>query len=91
MFHRWAVRWLRDDLAAYARLADQNNPQANKLIEHRLAHWLADADFAGVRGAEALARLPAAEREPWQKLWSDVADLLARAQTMKPPKKSDSK
>jgi hypothetical protein len=27
-----------------------------------LKNWLADPDFAGVRGPEALARLPQAER-----------------------------
>jgi hypothetical protein len=43
-------------------------------------HWQQDADFAGVRGPEALARLPEAERPGWRKLWTDVADTLARAQ-----------
>jgi hypothetical protein len=34
-----------------------------------------DADFAGVRGTEALAKLPEAERAEWTKLWQDVAAL----------------
>jgi hypothetical protein len=42
---------------------------------------------AGVRGAESLARLPEAERQAWQKLWDDVAALLARAQTKPAPEK----
>ena len=42
--------------------------------------WLADADFTGVRGPQAFAQLPEAEREPWHKLWDDVASLLARGQ-----------
>jgi hypothetical protein len=33
-----------------------------------------------VRGPEALAKLPEAERQSWQKLWSDVADLLKQAE-----------
>jgi hypothetical protein len=41
--------------------------------------WLWDTPFARVRGPEALAWLPAAERQAWQKLWVDVADTLARA------------
>ena len=44
-----------------------------------LGHWLDDSDFAGVRGPKALAKLPEAERRPWQKLWEDVADTLARS------------
>jgi hypothetical protein len=45
-----------------------------------------------VRGAEALARLPGAERQPWQQLWDDVADTLKRAQQKAAPeKKADAK
>jgi hypothetical protein len=47
-----------------------------------MQHWLEDPAFAGVREPEALARLPAAERPEWQKLWADVADTLARAVEM---------
>ncbi len=34
--------------------------------------WLEDPDFNGVRGAEALGKLPEAERKEWQKLWENV-------------------
>jgi hypothetical protein len=44
-----------------------------------MRHWLTDRDFAGVRGAESLARLPEAERQAWHQLWADVADTRARA------------
>jgi hypothetical protein len=44
-----------------------------------MQHWLHDPDFNGVRGAEALARLPGAERPAWRRLWTDVADTLTRA------------
>jgi hypothetical protein len=47
--------------------------------------WLEDPGFAGVRGPEALGRLPAAERQAWQRLWADVADTLARADGTAPP------
>jgi hypothetical protein len=48
-------------------------------VAHDLQDWLWDSPFAGVRGPDALARLPAAERHEWQELWADVADALARA------------
>jgi hypothetical protein len=38
-----------------------------------------DADFATVRGAAALAKLPAAERADWAALWADVAALEQKA------------
>jgi hypothetical protein len=47
-----------------------------------LQDWQWDTPFAGVRGPEALARLPAAERQKWQELWTDIADTLARAVDM---------
>jgi hypothetical protein len=46
-----------------------------------------DSDLGGVRGPQALAKLPEPEREPWQKLWDDHASLLARAQAKTTPKK----
>jgi hypothetical protein len=52
-----------------------------------MRRWLTDPDLAGVRGPEALARLPEAERQPWQKLWDEVIDLLNQAQAKTPEKK----
>ena len=46
-----------------------------------------DTDFAGVHGLEALAKLPEMERDPWQKLWDDVANMLARTQAETTPEK----
>jgi hypothetical protein len=37
-------------------------------------------DLAGVRDDAALARLPADEREAWQRFWADVADLRKKAE-----------
>ncbi len=40
-----------------------------------LTHWREDDDLAGVRDADALAKLPDAERQEWQKLWQEVEAL----------------
>jgi tetratricopeptide (TPR) repeat protein/serine/threonine protein kinase len=87
---RQALDWLRADLQAWGRRLDREPDKVPKVVE-QMHHWLTDTDTAGVRGAEALARLPEAEREPWQTLWSDIANTLARAQAKKPQTKSDSK
>jgi tetratricopeptide (TPR) repeat protein len=87
---RQALDWLRADRQAWDRRIDREPDKVPKIVE-QMHHWLTDTDFAGVRGAEALARLPEAEREPWQTLWSDIANTLARAQAKKPQKKSDPK
>jgi hypothetical protein len=77
---RQAAAWLRSDLDAWRRLLAKDPKKAGAAVRKQLRHWLHDADFAGVRGAEALAGLPEAERQLWQQLWADVATTLARAQ-----------
>jgi hypothetical protein len=87
-----ALDWLKDDLRAWAQLLDAQPDKGGPTVARQLAHWLEDADFAGVRGQQALAKLPAAERQAWQKLWADVAHTLARAERKAiPARKPDSK
>jgi serine/threonine protein kinase/Flp pilus assembly protein TadD len=69
-----AIEWLGADLAVWDKLRDE--PKQHARIAQMLKHWQHDSDFARVRGADALAQLPAEERAVWQKLWSDVADVL---------------
>jgi serine/threonine-protein kinase len=74
-----ALDWLRAELTAYRQLMEQNADKAGPEIAQRMQHWLQDTDFAGVRGPDALARLPEAERPPWQNLWEEVEALRMRA------------
>jgi serine/threonine-protein kinase len=78
MFRRWALDWLRDDLATYAKLAEQNNPAVKQAIQQRLAHWRGDPDLASVREPQALDRLPENERAAWRALWREMDELLKR-------------
>jgi hypothetical protein len=77
---RQALAWLRADLEAWGKLLEKEADKARPVVLQQMKHWLADPDFAAVRGEQALARLPEAERLAWQKLWAGVADTLARAQ-----------
>jgi serine/threonine protein kinase/Flp pilus assembly protein TadD len=89
-----ALAWLRADLEALSRLPDKGADAARLAagVGTVLRHWQADPDLAGVRGAEALGKLPEAERQAWKKLWDDAADVLARAQAKTTPgKQSDAK
>jgi serine/threonine-protein kinase len=76
---RQALDWLRADLKAYRQLMEKFAGKPHPAVAQRMQHWLQDDDFAGVRGAEALGKLPEGERQPWQQMWADVADTLARA------------
>jgi tetratricopeptide (TPR) repeat protein len=87
-----ALEWLQADLEAWGRLLQKEPNRARMPIAQRMQHWLADTDFAGVRGPEALAKLSAAERQAWRQLWADVADLLAHSQPQAvPQEKPDGK
>ncbi len=75
-----ALDWLRDDLTAWRNLLEKDKDKAAPVVLQRMQHWQGDTDFNGVRGAEALAKLPEAERGDWQRLWEEVAALRQRAQ-----------
>ena len=46
------------------------------LVSWSLSAWQTDPALTSVRDQAALRKLPDAEREPWQRLWMDVATLI---------------
>ncbi len=81
-----ALEWLRDDLNAWRGVLAKWPVQARPVVSSVMQHWRQD-DLAVVRDKGRLARLPARERLAWAKLWTDVSDLLARAQEPPPTDK----
>jgi tetratricopeptide (TPR) repeat protein len=79
-WRKQALDWLRADLALWAKRLDGGTAGDRAAVAKMLRHWQQDTDFAGVRGEVAIARLPEPERRQWQKLWAEIADLLARAE-----------
>jgi hypothetical protein len=63
----------------WAQRLEKEADKARPAVIQQLQHWLGDSDFAGVRGEQALAKLPEPERQAWQKVWSDVDALRAKA------------
>jgi serine/threonine protein kinase/Tfp pilus assembly protein PilF len=84
---RQALDWLRADLAVYRGDLEKVPDKAAPEIRKRMQHWQQDKDFAGVRNAKGLDRLPEAERAAWQELWREVTDLLTRAEEKTTPEK----
>jgi serine/threonine protein kinase/Flp pilus assembly protein TadD len=76
---RQALDWLKADLAQWTKQAASDQPADRQLVQQRLPHWLRQTELTGVRDPEALAKLPAEEREAWQQLWDDVSAVLKRA------------
>lgn len=73
--------WLRLDLAAWAKKVDAGTEGDRIQARKTLAPWRDEPDLAGLRDADALEKLPAAERQECRALWEAVADVLRRADT----------
>jgi tetratricopeptide (TPR) repeat protein len=76
-----ALDWLRADLAAWTKLADDAKEHSH--IRQALQHWQHDPDLAGIRDPAAVAKLLADEQEVCKKLWADVAELLKKVEGKK--------
>jgi serine/threonine-protein kinase len=79
LWRRRALEWLLQDLAWWGNALDNGNTQQNDYLRWLMHSWQTDSNLAGVRAANALARLPDEERKQWEKFWSDVDALLRRA------------
>ncbi len=84
MLRGQALAWLQAERGIWANLLEAGPPQSRPAVVQTLQHWRRDAALATVRDAEALAKLPEAERKEWQALWSDVDALLKRAEGKAP-------
>jgi tetratricopeptide (TPR) repeat protein len=83
MFRRWALAWLRADLAEYDKLARQGDTELSQAVCQWLGDWRNDSDLASVHDKKALDQLPDDERRAWQQLWDDVDTLLKKVQEPK--------
>ena len=75
-----ALEWLRVELALWIKVIESGPPAQRAEVLRQLKHLPQDSDLAGIRDAEAVAKLPAEERAAYEKLWSDVTSLLKRVE-----------
>jgi serine/threonine protein kinase len=76
---RQSLTWLRADLADWRKQFEGDEAKFRTIVQRTMQHWLADTDFAGVHGQQALVSLPEAEQQDWRRLWADVEELAAKA------------
>jgi hypothetical protein len=72
------------DEAAWGEFVRRYAPQTRLLVQRTLQYWQKDTDLAGLRDKTALAKLPDAERQAWQRLWAEVDQLVQKAASPKP-------
>jgi hypothetical protein len=77
--------WLKADLDRWAPQAESDNPKERDAVQKRLKHWQTDADLAGIRDKDAVAKLPAEEQDACRKLWAEVETPLQKAREQAPP------
>jgi tetratricopeptide (TPR) repeat protein len=77
-WRRQALAWLRDDLAARRESLEKATPQVKISIRKILESWQSSPSLHGVRGP-ALTKLPATERQDWEKFWAEVEKLRQQA------------
>lgn len=83
---RWrkqALEWLRAELVSWQQRVQEGNAVARATAVRTLNQWQQQGEFFGLRDTQALATLPAAERQAWQELWVNVAVLARRVQGKK--------
>jgi eukaryotic-like serine/threonine-protein kinase len=78
---RQALDWLRADLALRTKQLETGEPAEHALALRNLRHWQQDTDLAGIRDAEALAKLPEDEVKAFTQLWAEVVALVNQGQT----------
>ncbi len=71
-FRKLAYGWLSADLDVFSKRLEMADGGTTWQFEQRLLHWHRDADLAGIRDADALAKLPAEESKLWRALWDDA-------------------
>jgi hypothetical protein len=78
-----ALGWLRAELDTWSNLlGSANGPQPGS-IARTLEYWQTEPDLAGIRDPDALAKVPADERDSFTELWTDVAALRKQAEASK--------
>jgi tetratricopeptide (TPR) repeat protein len=80
-----ALAWLRESLQQYARLLADADARTRQAARQTLQHWQKDSDLDSVRGKDALAKLPEAERAAWQQFWAEVETLRQKAAAANSP------
>jgi tetratricopeptide (TPR) repeat protein len=67
-----ALGWLKANVDLASRLQSEGT-----VVPWSLTRWQMDPELAAVRDPAKLAKLPAAERAEWQRLWADVSAIIA--------------
>ena len=81
---RLALDGMKAELTAWSKLVE-SAPRQDRWTQDRLTialaldRWQQDSDLESIRGAAALAKLPAEEQKAFTQLWAGASELLTKA------------
>ncbi len=73
---RQAFDWLSAELEAWDRHVAAEGSRVRQAFQFYVEQYRTDADLAGVRDPEALAKLPEEEHKAWRAFWAQVDSVL---------------
>jgi len=82
-WRRQALVWMAAEVATWKKHLEARTPEVLAEIVPLLNDAVRDGWLAGIRDPQALAKLPAEERQAWEQLWADVAELRRTAAAKK--------
>jgi hypothetical protein len=77
-WRRQALAWLRHDLPIWEKRCRSDKGGERAWGRWTMRAWTETAPLAGVRDKERLERLPAEERAEWEKLWSEIRNIVPK-------------
>jgi serine/threonine-protein kinase len=84
-WRRQALDWLQAELAALTKSLESASPSSRATVQRMLRYSQSDPNLAGLRDAQALAKLPEPERVKCRRFWAEVAQLVEQREKAKPP------
>lgn len=80
-----ALDWLKEDLVIWTTLSKSETIEDRLRVARALRMEKRSPALASVRDAEALAKLPAGEREAWQQFWNSLDAAFGAVSSPQPP------
>jgi serine/threonine-protein kinase len=78
VWRRQALEWLREELVWQDKKMQSERVEAQEKARRALEQWQNEPALEGVRGKDALAKLPEEESKAWGRFWQEVRELLEK-------------
>ncbi len=81
---RRALAWLRAEVAPWTAVFESGSQPERATALSVIRWWTRDVDLTSIPEADALAKLPEAERKDWESFWNEYDALMRKGGESKP-------